>query len=222
MQTRSRSVAALAALLLLGACDSPNAPDRSSFYDFRLSPSDPVFHWPATALPVRFYADQVGALPEYVALGVRMWERQFLYGEFRGELVSDSADADVILSLQGSAPPDGPLTDDPPVTSCTGVTSVPPTTELGSGQLVYTERFQVQLQWFSRGSPSDIANCLARVTAHEIGHTLGVFNHSPTPDDLMARSPTAREPTARDRATVQILYHVRSDILPFSHGLLPP
>jgi predicted Zn-dependent protease len=42
---------------------------------------------------------------------------------------------------------------------------------------------------------------------HEIGHTLGLLQHSTEPTDLMAAQPTARAPSTRDRMTAEVLYH---------------
>jgi predicted Zn-dependent protease len=49
--------------------------------------------------------------------------------------------------------------------------------------------------------------CYARVLTHEIGHTLGLLQHSTEPTDLMAAQPTARAPSTRDRMTAEVLYH---------------
>ena len=46
---------------------------------------------------------------------------------------------------------------------------------------------------------------------HELGHTMGLFKHSPNPNDLMAPDPISG-PTARDRNTVQQLYHFEPDL----------
>jgi predicted Zn-dependent protease len=80
-----------------------------------------------------------------------------------------------------------------------------------------SDALRVTLRWFPATNPSDIANCLARVATHEIGHTLGLFagDHRDTePSDLMAAFPNVREPSPRDRSTVEFLYHLPADILP--------
>jgi hypothetical protein len=212
-----RSPNVVAAVLLLGAlagCQDPEVPSRAQPYEFRLSPADPVFRWPSDDLPVRFWVEPSGALPEYVTTGMVSWARQFLYGEFWGELVSDSLAADILVSYLDEAPPDAPLTDDPPQQVCTGTTTIPLPQRDVEGRLRFPEPITISVRWFS-ADPTDIANCLQRVVAHEIGHALGIFAHSPNAGDLMAIPVVAREPSRSDRSTAQLLYHSVSDILPY-------
>ena len=49
--------------------------------------------------------------------------------------------------------------------------------------------------------------CLALTTIHELGHALGIFQHSPNPDDIMFADPRVEAPSAKDRATIEALYH---------------
>ncbi|MBI4420751.1 MAG: matrixin family metalloprotease [Gemmatimonadetes bacterium] len=170
-----------------------------------------VFHWPADRLPVRFYAQPIGALPDYVRDGLAGWEAQFLYGEFTGVVSTDSLSADVRVTLDGGVPPAAPLTTAPPIDACDGRTTVNVTeTDLLVSPVL------VRVRWFPGFPASDVANCLARVTAHELGHALGLLQHSDRPTDLMFGVPAVREPSARDRATVQLLYHTKADIQPAS------
>jgi predicted Zn-dependent protease len=216
MRGPSAALLIVTAAVQLTACDTPGTPLRLAPYEFRLAGTDSVFHWPPSSLPVRYYVEPVGQLPEYVASGIVTWQQQFLYGEFRGERVLDSALADVVIQLIGSPPPDAPLTNDPPRIVCEGVTLVPPRVDAGLAKPQFESRLQIELRWFSGPEPSDIVNCLARVTTHEIGHSLGIFAHSADPVDLMFGQPQVSTPSLRDRATVQTLYHVPSDILPWS------
>ncbi len=208
-----------AALLALApaACDPVGPPTRPDPYPFRLKPDDPLFHWPAASMPIRFFPESGPPLGDYLRGAFRAWGGAFLYGEFRAVGVSDAAQADVLVRFSGAAPPDAPLTNDPPnATVCGGVTTVPTAADV-NGQLTYTAPFIVTLEWFDTGAPpSDVVNCLARVTTHEVGHVLGLFAHSPTPTDLMHFEVTEREPSARDAATVQELYHLPTEIQPWS------
>lgn len=198
-------------VLALSACDGPGAPNRPSPYEFRLDPPDDfVFHWEPEHLPVRYYVAGGGALSEYTATGLATWERQFLYGEFRGVLAGDSTDADVIVRWQIGPPPEAPLTNDPPLTSCQGVTRLPNLTDAPAFQ----DKLRVEIAWFAGETPTDIANCAARVVTHELGHTLGIFRHSLEPTDLMSPDPVVGTPSSRDRATVEYLYHLPTQVRP--------
>jgi predicted Zn-dependent protease len=97
----------------------------------------------------------------------------------------------------------------PPVPACDGSTSA---TLLDQNRLAGP--LTIRVRWFSGFTATDVANCLARVTAHEIGHSLGLFQHSPIPTDLMFGSPTVRAPSSRDRSTVHLLYHSAPDLQP--------
>ena len=210
-----RLLSAVATVVALAGCDAPQGPQRPSPYEFRLAGTDTVFHWLTPSLPVRFYAEPAGRLPDDVAYAVSTWQRQFLYGEFRGVIVLDSARADVIVLMDGDAPPDAPPTDDPPRPACEGVTLLPPRITDETGAARFSARIRVEVSWFPNQEPSDITNCLRRVTTHELGHALGIFGHSADPVDLMHPQPSVALPSARDRATVETLYHLESDILPW-------
>ena len=112
----------LLATLAFAAC-TVTEPGRPAPYSFRLQPDNPAFHWPAERLPVQYFVQAVGSLPEYVQSGLDLWQSQFLYGEFAGELTNDSAHADVVVLLEGGTPPSSALTADPPVNACDGSTS---------------------------------------------------------------------------------------------------
>ena len=85
-----RRVALGAALAVAAACsDITLPPDHTPAYSYTLPATGDVFHWPLNRLPVRFYADPRGGMRNYVQRAVGLWERQFLYGEFRGVVVDE-------------------------------------------------------------------------------------------------------------------------------------
>jgi predicted Zn-dependent protease len=63
-------------------------------------------------------------------------------------------------------------------------------------------------------TPMDTAE-VRRFVAHEMGHVLGLAQHSPLSTDLMHElAGVAAIPTRRDRATLQALYHTAPEITP--------
>lgn len=205
---------ALLAATLVATCE-PTAPVRDCsgcMYDFAdtIPPDRIVFHWPATALPVRVYADPRGAMPALVSRGLAAWEGQFLYGEFRSAASADSSQADVIVQWSGSVPPDVPPDPGPPVVACGGQT-VYPSWAAGSapGRAV-----RVTLGALAGYTQAQVAACLQRVAIHELGHAIGLLRHSPSALDIMNQTPTAAAPSSVDRNTVEVLYHTAATVTP--------
>lgn len=201
-----RAVALACAALALG-CSEIATPVRAPRYVFDIGGD--VFHWPGDRLPVRYFADPRGAMPSLVREGLTTWEIQFLYGEFRGVLVADSTAADVIVRWQDSVPPDVPPDTAGALGACDGVTTYQiDTTSTMEGPI------HVALLLRPGFTTAQIAACVHRLVAHELGHTLGILTHSPAPTDLMFDTPGTQIPTHRDRNTVQVLYHTTSTIEP--------
>ncbi len=198
---------ALAGIALAFGCSEIATPVRAPRYLFDLGGE--VFHWPADRLPVRYFADPRGTMVSLVREGLGIWESQFLYGEFRGVLVTDSTAADVIVRWQDSVPPDVPPDTTGALGACDGITSyVIDSTNVMEGPI------RVALLVRPGFTTSQIAACMHRIAAHELGHTLGILTHSPAATDLMSDPPATQIPTHRDRNTVQVLYHTTSTIEP--------
>lgn len=207
-----RKASSLVLVLVALGCESLTAPTRTATYPLDLSGSGLTFSWPIERLPVRFYVPpDAGPTARFVSDGIVAWERQLLYGEFRGIVSTDSSTADVIVRVVGGAPPDVPLTDAAPVlNACGGRTGV----DSLAGDQTIIGPLRMRIDWSEDADPADVANCLARVVTHEIGHSLGLFAHSADAIDIMNANPRVRTPSTNDRIALQILYHTPSDIRP--------
>lgn len=194
-------------LLLVLGCSDILVPSRTPRYLSDLAGE--VFRWPSDRLPVRYFADTRGNMPDLVRTSLQVWEAQFLYGEFTGTMVGDSAAADVIVIWQDSIPPNVPPDTTGALGACDGVTSY-----VIDSTGTMTEPIHVQLRVRPGYSAPQVAACMRRVAAHELGHTLGILTHSPATTDLMYGTPATDTPTNRDRNTVQVLYHTTSTIAP--------
>jgi predicted Zn-dependent protease len=202
--------------LAAAACNDPAIPDRSfvySFADTNIVGSDTfvdLFRWPEYRLPVRFWADPRSNMRFLVERAIAVWEAQFLYNEFRGELVSDSSRADVIVTWADSVPPDVPPDTTPP-NSCTGNTflDIDSTNALSGPIHVSLTVLAVAV------TPARVQGCMRRLAIHEIGHALGLLRHSPYPEDIMTGSPDVTNlPSPFDRRSIETLYHMTPTIGP--------
>lgn len=198
-------------LVAFAACADPEAPARLATYTFDLNGG--IFHWPVNRLPVRFFADTRGNMRQLIARAIHSWESQLLYGEFRGVLVDDSTTADVIVTWGvDSVPPDVPPDSGPPVFSCFGNTRFHLDSTLTALDSVIRVDLDVRVgQIFTE---NQVAACMRRIAIHELGHALGLGQHSPYSGDLMWANDTAAVPSPSDRRTVEILYHTTPTIGP--------
>lgn len=203
--------AAAAALLLavaIGACGEIGSPLRSGAYEWRaIRDADTLsFHWARESLPVRFWAQDIHDFPRHTDSAIVEWEDAFLYREFDGTLVSDSSEADVIITF--GFPPGGGGILTGRVTECEALTQLDLDFEARTLTLpihIYVvNRFALDL-------PAT-QECFGLVMIHEVGHAIGIFNHSDDPQDIMFENPTARYPTLQDRQTAEVLYHVPANV----------
>jgi predicted Zn-dependent protease len=198
------------------ACADIASPSRADRYEWRRIVStgpgttDTLsFHWPRSRLPVRIWVEDSLNLPGHVQAGIDRWEAAFLYGEFEAVTVADSNTADVVV--RAGSPVKGGfsiirLASTAP--ECEGGTDF----ELpsGSGELQPPIRVFINPR-FDPASPG-VDACLALTTTHELGHAVGIFNHSPEASDIMFGDPAVSELSPRDRATAEAAYHLQPNL----------
>lgn len=214
----------------LTACDGPTLPPRASsdVYEFRLQ-SDKlyVFHWP-NGKDIRVFvnpgsdATATALLATAFERGAAQWNGRALFGEYHLSRAATLAEADVVLRL--STDPAPVNTEKCPPTFSNAVTTFciedlsAKTLHLASFHPLPpgdTSATNIKMLVTILASQSAIAGRLDRLVVHELGHVLGIGQHSPDPSDLMASGvPTLTAPGPRDIATVQVLYHTTPDILP--------
>lgn len=207
--------AAAAAVVTGIACSDIVAPARTVRYDWRLlvhydSAGLPFvdtlsYHWPRNHLPVKIWVEDQFDMPTHIRHGISLWRSAFLYDEWDGTIVTDSNTADVIVrTIQ---PP--PLLLGGRVPSCVGATDVD----------TVNTRFELRIPIRVYVVPSvldaaDLDQCLETVAAHELGHSLGLFQHSADSNDIMFSVPTAEGLSERDIGTALNAYHFRADMEP--------
>ncbi len=170
-----------------------------------------VFRWPASHQPVRVYAEPVGDVQANVATAAARWLSALRCGELSITLVTDSTTADVIVRNPPSAPPAPPaaiaLAADS-VGACGGQTRADfdSTNTLLGPVRAYVYPIATD--------PVALAGCYRMVTTHELGHALGILNHSPDTSDIMYSPPRRGTLSPTDRVTFQYLHHTTPTIRP--------
>jgi hypothetical protein len=213
MTTPSRRLAfGLAAFMAL-ACGDIAAPLRDDVYEWRrVEPSSAgpgfdtlSFHWDRADLPVRVWVEDSDDLPAHIARAIDVWEAAFLYREFEATRVDDSTAADVIV-LSGS-PGDPKLRVkrlySAVAPECDGATDVD--VNEANTELRLPIRVFIDPRFFP--DAAGLERCLALTSIHEMGHALGIFAHSPYPEDIMYLDPEVEQLSERDRRTAEAAYH---------------
>jgi predicted Zn-dependent protease len=195
------------------ACADIASPSRADRYEWRRIVStgpgtaDTLsFHWPQSRLPVKVWVEDALNLPVHVQDGLDQWKDAFLYGEFDAVIVADSNTADVVV--RAGSPVKGGfdvfrLSSAAP--ECEGGTDF----DLPSASHELQPPIRVFLNpRFAPGTPG-VDACLALTTTHELGHAIGIFEHSPMATDIMFGDPVVSVLSPRDRATAEAAYHLQ-------------
>lgn len=213
------AVSATLALVAAVACSDIVSPSRTGLaYDWRLlidydsagsTFQDTLsFHWPRSALPVKVWVEDQDNLPSYVRAAIRTWKAAFIYGEWDATIVSDSSTADVIVrAIQ--PPPQTPSLHFAMAQACVGATDVDTVATRRQLRIPIHAYVYVSIP----GDPG-LAECLNTVATHELGHTMGIFQHSKDSTDIMFAVPTADALTPSDVATMINAYHFKPTMTP--------
>ena len=211
--------------ILATACDSPTVPERflRDVYDFRLrTPALRVLRWPTgTTVNVMALPDADATLSQHlnsaVEHGVRVWNTAALYGEVTLQQTDAIENADVLVQYSTTT---SPLD----INSCQRAGAQAETTFCQADDEDHLRPYpfasggtsRVKFLVTVRTQAATDAATVRSLVAHELGHVLGIAQHSPKPTDLMwGGTPLNREDTSpADRATLQVLYHTIPDITP--------
>lgn len=188
------------------ACFEPNA----SGYRFSLAAdTTAVFRWPGAYLPVRVYAENVGELQANTAAAMQLWVNAFRCSELSMVTVTDSTKADIIVRNPVALPPlaGAIILAADSVGACRGVTVFD---QVGAALDSAVHAYVAPVS----ADPVAVASCYHFVTAHELGHALGLLSHSPDTADIMFTQPRRRVLSDADKFTIQVLYHATPTIGP--------
>ena len=220
MVVRHRSLAVIAASVVITACDAPTVPVETFAYDPRL-PGGLIYHWPIGAT-ISVFVDPAGAPPDAdlraaVLDAFAAWEGVVYYRDFQFRLVDDPADAQVIFHHR-----DAPFLVD--VSACAypgsgagGITFFCPSEdgrELDVLPLLSGGPGRVKMDVRLDRTRVASAEQFRALVIHEMGHVVGIGAHSPDPNDLLYFNIGPSVPSERDARTLRWVLRQPADIQP--------
>jgi hypothetical protein len=210
------SAALLASALLLAACDAPTMPARTNVYDFH--EGSWIFRWNGGST-VRFHVLGSGETAELLrgltTAAAAVWNDAALFDDYA--LVPTASPQEAHVLVRWSDDPLPVLVPEQEATcSAAGgrayvvfCVAADPTRVLRlpfSGAAAGAEgsvRAVVTIQSVQRADTT----AARRLVLHELGHVLGIWNHSQDPGDVMFGGLlTVDALSAADRATIHVLY----------------
>ena len=211
MTTRRIIPLALLAVAAL-SCSEATSPNRAPNYDWRwfLGSDTLSFHWPASTLPVKIWVEDSLDMPARMQEAISAWKTVFLYGEYDAVLVSDSSSADVVVRVT-TPPPKGVATVGRLHTLFPGCEGA---TDIDTVSTRYELQLPVRMYITPRYDPAELEECFRITARHELGHSLGLFQHTSDSRDIMYGQPEAQTFSLRDINTAQLLSHWPSNMAP--------
>lgn len=216
------------AAALVASCDAPSvAPDLPELSGSPL-PGDSFYYRWETGRTIAVYADPTAAPAGYdLAAATRTaagrWNALARYGQFELATTARATDADVVIRFR-FAPPIVDLLGCEPAGSGAGRTTfctdtsparVLPFIATGGGRVkveVYVDPEGVSDEQLAAAGLTRQEYFVTLVT-HELGHVLGIGDHSSDPRDIMNGFPRVRVPSASDAATLDWVWLQEPDLV---------
>ncbi len=197
--------------VLLG-CTGIVPPPRENAYEHRIQVGTQFlgFQWPREAMPLRLHLMPGSPLAEYTQVAIDRWRAALNYEEFGAILVDDSTTADIIIRFGP------PMVGPEPLSvfrlprraaACTGETLLD--VDVATLSLHLPVRIHVWPNGVVAPGPLPplVDTCYRLTTTHELGHALGIMQHSQDVSDIMYRDPQVDRLSVADRETMEMVFH---------------